>query len=190
MFNNPQFWWFLSRASGIVAWALLTGSVLWGILLATRMLKAIDRPAWLLDLHRWLSALTIFAVALHLVALYADSYVKFSVTDLMVPFVATWRPFAVALGVFATYLLLIVQVSSLLMKRLPRKIWRSIHLTSYVMFVFVILHSFLAGHDRGASMFVSFSAVLISVTAIATAIRVRYATSPSKTTTRKAIIKL
>ncbi|NCW84527.1 MAG: hypothetical protein EBV75_07345 [Acidimicrobiia bacterium] len=91
MFNNPQFWWFLSRASGIVAWALLTGSVLWGILLATRMLKAIDRPAWLLDLHRWLSALTIFAVALHLVALYADSYVEFSVTDLMVPFVATWR---------------------------------------------------------------------------------------------------
>ncbi|NCU87736.1 MAG: hypothetical protein EBV58_08045 [Actinobacteria bacterium] len=91
MFNHPQFWWFLSRASGIVAWALLTGSVLWGILLATRVLKAIDRPAWLLDLHRWLSALTIFAVALHLVALYADSYVEFSVTDLMVPFVATWR---------------------------------------------------------------------------------------------------
>ncbi|NBO68212.1 MAG: hypothetical protein EBV40_05220 [Actinobacteria bacterium] len=43
MFNHPQFWWFLSRASGIVAWALLTGSVLWGILLATRVLKAIDR---------------------------------------------------------------------------------------------------------------------------------------------------
>jgi len=189
MFNYPQFWWFLSRASGIVAWALLTGSVLWGILLATRVLKAIDRPAWLLDLHRWLSALTIFAVALHLVALYADSYVEFSVTDLMVPFFATWRPFAVALGVFATYLLAIVQVSSLLMKRLPRKIWRSIHLTSYVMFVFVTLHSFLAGHDRGASMFVSFSAVLISFTAIATAIRVRYATSSSKTTLRKAVNK-
>ena len=32
---NPQLWWYLSRSAGIVAWVMLTGSVLWGIVLAS-----------------------------------------------------------------------------------------------------------------------------------------------------------
>ena len=56
---NPQTFWFVSRASGMVAWIVLGATCLWGILLVTRMLKPADRPAWLLDLHRWLGALAV-----------------------------------------------------------------------------------------------------------------------------------
>ncbi len=178
--TNSHFWWYLSRASGIVSWALLSASVLWGIFLATRMLKPFDRPAWLLDLHRWLGALTIFGVALHLVALFADSYVEFSVADLVVPFMSSWRPVAVALGVVAMYLLVIVQVSSLMIKRLPKKIWRAIHFSSYAMFVFVMLHSFLAGSDRGKTLFVSIAAILVLFTGISTIQRVKYKLNPKR----------
>ena len=52
---NPQIWWYLARSGGIVAWVLLVASVVWGVLLATRVLKPHDRPAWLLGMHRWLS---------------------------------------------------------------------------------------------------------------------------------------
>jgi hypothetical protein len=55
---TPETWWFLSRASGIVAWLMLTASVLWGIVLATDLFPKWRRRAWLTDLHRWLAGLT------------------------------------------------------------------------------------------------------------------------------------
>ena len=63
---SSQFWWHMARASGIVTWGFLMASALWGILLSTRVLKPYDRPAWLLDLHSWLGAITIFGTGLHL----------------------------------------------------------------------------------------------------------------------------
>ena len=70
---NEQIWWFLARSSGIVAWALLTASVLWGIVLSTDLFPRNRRPAWLLDLHRWLGGLTCGFLGLHLVTLWADT---------------------------------------------------------------------------------------------------------------------
>ena len=143
---NPQIWWHLARASGIVGWLLLTASVIWGILTPAKLSDR-QRPAWFLDLHRWLAGLTIGFVAIHLVALMADSYIEFSFIDLFVPFASDWKPFPVALGVLATWLLVIVQATSLAMKRLPRSVWRKIHLTSYLAFFLTSLHGTLAGTD-------------------------------------------
>ncbi len=144
---NEQIWWYVARASGIVASGFLVASLVWGVLLATRARKGADRPAWLLDLHRWLGGLAVTATALHLVALWADGYVTFGPAELFVPFASTWRPGAVALGIVAMYLLVLVQVTSLLMKRIPRRWWRAIHLASYLAVWFGIVHAGLAGSD-------------------------------------------
>lgn len=32
---NPQLWWFLARWSGMIAWLMLTASVIWGVVLST-----------------------------------------------------------------------------------------------------------------------------------------------------------
>ena len=85
-----QLWWYVARASGLVAWLLLTASVMWGIFLSTKLLQRLRRPAWLLDLHRWLGGLTVAFVAVHLVALVADSYVSFDLADVLVPFASGW----------------------------------------------------------------------------------------------------
>ena len=143
---NSQIWWYLARASGVVGWLLLTASVIWGILTPAKLSDR-QRPAWSLDLHRWLAGLTIGFVAIHLVALMADSYIEFSFIDLFVPFASDWKPFPVALGVLATWLLVIVQATSLGMKLLPRSVWRRIHLTSYLAFFLTSLHGTLAGTD-------------------------------------------
>lgn len=145
---NPQFWWYVTRASGIVAWLMLTGSVVWGVILATKAFPEHRRPAWLLDLHRWLGALTIVFVGLHMGALVADNYVHFDLVDLLVPFASSWRTAAVAVGVIAFWLLVAVQVSSSMMRRLPRRLWRYIHLTSYLTFWLTSIHAALAGTDR------------------------------------------
>ncbi len=119
---NPQFWWYVTRASGIVAWLMLTASVIWGVILSTRAFPEQRRPAWLLDLHRWLGGLTVSFVAIHLIALVADSYVHFDLADLAIPYASDWKPGAVAFGVIAAWLLVAVELTSLAMKRLPKRV--------------------------------------------------------------------
>ena len=168
---NPQFWWFLSRASGIVSWGLLSATIIWGTLLTTRVLRQIDRPAWLLDLHRWLAGLAVVGVAVHMASLVADTYEQFGVAELFVPMASDWKPGPVAWGIVGTYLLILVQGTSLLMKRLPRTLWRYIHMSSYAMFGLVSVHSFFAGTDASVSMFQTFGTVVITLVALALVIR-------------------
>jgi len=168
----------MARASGIVTWGFLMASALWGILLATRVLKPYDRPAWLLDLHSWLGAITVFGTGLHLASLVGDRYVHFGTTDLFVPFATSWKPLAVAWGIIGMYLLVAVQGSSWLMKKLPKKLWRSIHLSSYALFTTVSIHAFAAGTDRANHFFQAFGVAIITVVLGATAIRVMYAGQP------------
>ena len=170
----------MSRASGIVTWGFLMASALWGILLATRVLKPYDRPAWLLDLHSWLGTITIFGTALHLAALVGDTYVHFGAADLFVPFATSWKPLAVAWGVIGTYLLVAVQVSSWFMKKLPKRLWRSIHMLSYALMVTVSIHAFTAGTDRANHFFQAFGVAIVTVLLGATAVRVIYSGEPRK----------
>ena len=149
-----QIWWYLARASGIVAWLLLTASVLWGIFLSTKLLQGLRRPAWLLDLHRWLGGLTVAFVGLHVASLIADSYVSFDLVDVLVPFASSWRPGAVALGVAAMWGLVAVELTSLAMRRLPRSVWRAVHLTSYLVFWATSLHAALAGTDTASPLYI------------------------------------
>jgi predicted ferric reductase len=147
---NPQFWWYVTRASGIVAWLMLTATVIWGILLSTKAFPNQRRPAWLLALHRWLAGLMLSFLAIHLLALVADSYVAFGVADLTVPYASDWKPGAVALGVLSMWLLVAVQTTSLAMRRLPRRFWRVVHLSSYAAFWLTSLHAAFAGTDTAS----------------------------------------
>jgi DMSO/TMAO reductase YedYZ heme-binding membrane subunit len=145
---TSQLWWYVARASGIVAWTLASATVLWGLAFASRALGRKPRPAWLLDLHRFLGGLTVVFVGIHIGALVADNYLHFGRADILIPLASRWRPAAVAWGVVAMYLLVAVEVTSLLMKRLPRRLWRRVHLTSYVLYVSATVHLFTAGTDR------------------------------------------
>lgn len=162
---NQQLSWYSVRASGIVAWALVSASVLWGLLLAAKQTKR-PRPAWVLDLHRFLGALTWVFVAVHLIALSIDRWIGFGVRELFVPMATTYRPGAIAAGIVATYLLAAIQVTSMLMDRLPRRAWHALHLSSFVVFASVTAHALLAGTDgerfptRAFALVVSVAVVL------------------------------
>ena len=169
---NPQFWWYLARASGIIAWLFITASVIWGILLSTKLFPAHRRPAWLLDLHRGLGALSVLFLFTHLGALIADSYIQFDIVDLLVPFASEWKTWQVALGVFAFWGLVIVELTSLAMKRLPKKVWRGIHFTSYLTFLLTSLHGTFAGTDATNTMYVATSITTTAVLVLALSYRI------------------
>lgn len=158
-------WWYLSRATGMVAWVLMAATCLWGILLVTRMLKPADRPAWLLDLHRHLATLSILTVAGHLAALVADSWSHFGWSEVLVPQASEWKPVAVTWGILSMYLLALVQLTSLVMKKLPKKLWRAVHLTSYVSFGMATVHGFLAGSDSANVAFLVVASMAIGIVA-------------------------
>jgi predicted ferric reductase len=150
---NEQIWWFVARASGMVAAVLIGVTVVWGLLLSTRIVVRKGLPAWLTDLHRGLAGLSVGFVVVHLVALWADSYEEFTVVELLVPFASDWKPTAVAWGVFATWLLAVVQVTSLLQRRMPRRRWHAVHLLSFPLGVFVGVHAMTAGTDASNTWF-------------------------------------
>jgi hypothetical protein len=168
---TEQVWWFLSRASGIVAWVLLGASCLWGVLMVTRMLRPADRPAWMLDLHRWLGALAVVTTGVHLGALVADNYVHFGWAEILIPQASTWKTFPVTLGVVAFYFLVLVEASSLMITRLPRAVWHGIHLTAYVSFVLATAHGVYAGTDRKNLFFVVLGSGALFIVAFATLAR-------------------
>jgi DMSO/TMAO reductase YedYZ heme-binding membrane subunit len=145
----PEIWWHLARATGLVAWALAVGSLLVGLALATRAMGSKPTGPWLLDLHRWLGGLAVVFVAGHIGSLIADSYVTFDLTDVVVPFASQWRPGAVAWGVVALWLLLAIELTSLLRRRISRRVWRSVHLCSYVLAITATVHGATAGSDVG-----------------------------------------
>ena len=96
---NNQLWWYVARSGGIVAWALLAGSVLWGLALSTKVLRGRPRPNWILDLHRFLGGLALVFTGIHVGSLILDSYVHFGLVEVLVPFTGAWHPVAVAWGV-------------------------------------------------------------------------------------------
>ena len=145
---DTQVWWFVARSSGIVAWALSALAVLWGMALSSRALGRRPPAAWLLDVHRFLGGLTVAFLAVHLVALVLDPFVAFGPVDILVPFASSWEPLAVAWGVVALYLLVAVELTSLLRARLPLRLWRAVHLSSYALYAFATVHLLTAGSEH------------------------------------------
>ena len=146
--TSTQLWWYVARAGGLLAYALLALGVVWGLLLSSRVFGKRPRPAWLLDLHRFLGGLAVVFVAVHVSAILLDSYVPFSAVQVLVPFTSSWHPNAVAWGIVGLYLLAAVELTSLLRTRLPQRVWRKVHYLSFPLFLVTTVHTLSAGTDR------------------------------------------
>ncbi len=145
---SSQLTWYVARAAGLVAWTLVLTSVLWGLVLATRLLgRRQPGPAWLLSMHRHLGALALVFTGVHVGAILLDSFVHFGFVDALVPLASQWHPVGVAWGIVGMYLLVAVEVTSLARRRLAPSVWRRVHLLSYGLFVVSTVHLLAAGTD-------------------------------------------
>jgi DMSO/TMAO reductase YedYZ heme-binding membrane subunit len=164
--------WYTARASGLVTWALLAASVLWGLALTTKVLRGRPRAAFILDLHRFLGAAALVFLTIHVTSIVLDSYVHFGIIEVLVPFTGSWHPGAVAWGIAGLYLLLAVEVTSKFRARLPKRVWRSAHYLSFPLLAVATVHGLTAGTDRH-NPFVFYGMLTISsVAAVLTAVRI------------------
>jgi hypothetical protein len=168
--------WYVARSAGIVAYLLLSSSVVVGVLMSARAKFKWPRFA-VEEVHRFLAILTGVFLALHGLALLADKVVPISILQLVIPFRTAYRPFGVGLGITAALLLLAVSLSNLARKRLPFKVWRRFHYVTLAVWVTATGHALLAGTDRQDFWFIAL--VGVSVCSVGLAFLGRFAPTVS-----------
>lgn len=138
--------WMLIRASGLIAYVLLSASVIWGLVLAGRLVKR--SPKSLNYLHESLSVGALVATVAHVLFLSVDRFVEFDWDELLVPGRSDWHPIAVAFGIVALYGMFLVSLSFYLRKQIGQRFWRGLHYSSFGIWAATVVHGLLAGTDR------------------------------------------
>ena len=95
---GPSIDWYLTRSTGAVALLLLSVAVALGVLDVKRW----STPRWprfIVDsLHRNVSLLALAFLVLHILTSVLDSFAPIGLIDAFVPFVGSYRPFWLGLG--------------------------------------------------------------------------------------------
>jgi DMSO/TMAO reductase YedYZ heme-binding membrane subunit len=169
--SNGKSFWYLTRASGVVALLLLTGTIVLGIVASVGWTT--DRwPRFLSqNVHRNLSLLCLGFVAVHIVTTVGDGYVPIGLADAVVPFRSPYRPLWVGLGAVAFDLLLAVLVTSALRHRIGYGSWRFVHRLAYMCWPIAVLHGLGTGSDASLSPVLAIDALCTAAVLTAVAWR-------------------
>jgi DMSO/TMAO reductase YedYZ heme-binding membrane subunit len=145
--TSSQLLWYTTRATGLVALVLLTGSVVLGVLTSVR-LRTRNWPGFALqDLHRRIALLSFVFVAMHVVTTVSDSFAPIGWVSVFVPFTSGYRRLWLGLGTVAVDLLLAVTLSSMLRRRINPRTWRALHWLAYASWPLAVVHGLGTGTD-------------------------------------------
>jgi len=141
-------WWLTSRATGIVGYLAITGSIVAGLASKARLGQRATSPIARLEWHKSLGIVGMVLIVAHVFTLLGSAR-GFGLGDLLVPGAMDYRPFWVSLGVIAFWLLIVVAITGSMRARLGAGMWKTIHMSSYIVFVAATLHGLVAGTDSG-----------------------------------------
>ena len=161
---DSRVYWYMSRSAGIVAYLLLWVSVMAGIGISSKLFNDFVSPQITNEVHKFTSILAMIAGAFHGLILLGDTYMNFSLFDILIPFKSAYQPFWVGLGILGFYLLAMLVVSFYIKKRIGHRTWRLLHYSSFALWVMTTLHGVLAGTDTSTVLMkVVYTAAVVSV---------------------------
>src|SRR5690348_15740273 len=163
---------FMLYYAGVLALVGLTGSVLLGLVATDRIVMTPGHRVMAQAVHRAFSFGTLAFLIIHITTEILAQ--RSHVLPIFVPFLSPDRTFYIGLGTIASDLILLLVITSILRKRFTAHgkawRWRAMHYSSYVAFVFGVLHGLLGG--RAAKPYVDWSyGFAIAVTALGLAVR-------------------
>jgi hypothetical protein len=133
------------------------------------------------DVHRAGGLLVGTFIAIHVLTIAIDSFLPFSVGQLVVPLASTYRPLWVALGIVAAELLLALAITNHYRDRMPRRWWRAAHYANFAVWAAATLHGMGSGTDRSAPWVMAVFAAAAAAVAGAVAWRIgRAGGAPSR----------
>ncbi len=139
--------WYFSRSAGTVAYMLLAGSTVWGLLLSSKLIKEAVPASLALAMHNILSWLAVALTGLHALALLFDSYFAYTLPTITIPFLGPYKPGWVGLGIIGFYLMFITAISFNFRKQIGQKRWRQLHYLSFIAYLGATIHGVMAGTD-------------------------------------------
>ena len=161
---DSRVYWYMSRSAGIVAYLLLWMSVMAGIGISSKLFNDFVSPQITNEVHKFTSILAMIAGAFHGLILLGDTYMSFSLFDILIPFKSAYQPIWVGLGILGFYLLAMLVVSFYIKKRIGHRTWRLLHYSSFALWVMTTLHGVLAGTDTSTVLMkVVYTAAVVSV---------------------------
>lgn len=140
------------RAAGFAAYLLLWLGLVSGMAVHMRYRPGPLAMTWLLEAHRMSSALSLSFTLGHMVGLFVDPTISFSLLDLTTGLSSSYRPIQVALGTAAMWLMVAVLGSTALAGRMPYVTWRSLHYLSFPAYIAALLHGLTSGTDATAPL--------------------------------------
>ncbi len=138
--------WLMLRTTGIVAIAMLTLSVVIGI--ASPGLRHPGRRLVAISVHNAASATGVILLVGHIVFAVLDSYISISPMAVLIPGMSQWEPLWIGVGTVSLDLMLLIVLTSLNRFRAPR-VWKRVHLMSYIAIALAWVHAMFAGTDAG-----------------------------------------
>ena len=148
---NSQALWYLTRATGLVTLALLTGSVVLGILGVQRWTSRRWPRFVTSGLHKNVSLLAVVFLAVHVVTAVTDSFVTITWVNVFVPFTGSYRPVWLGLGAVASDLLIALIITSIVRQRVGYRLWRIVHWAAYACWPIAWVHGLGTGTDARQS---------------------------------------
>ena len=148
--NPDALVWLFERLFAWLAYIAVAGSVIYGLLLSTKILDAIAHRPISFSLHQDLAAFGLGLAGIHGMLLGLDRTVPFSVAQILVPGMAPHAPVAVAFGQVALYLMAAVTASFYLRKRIGQRAWRTFHYVTFLAFAGTTVHGIASGSDSNA----------------------------------------
>jgi sulfoxide reductase heme-binding subunit YedZ len=164
-------WWRLTRATGVVATALLVAAGVSGFGATSRLLGG-RPPVWWRDLHNALGGLAAVFLVAHVAAALIDPTAGVPLAAAVVPLVAPVARWSLAFGAVAADLLVAVVATSWPRRRLGRRAWRAVHLSSLAALGLALLHGVQLGSDAGRPPYRAGVVALVGVATYAAALRV------------------
>ncbi len=146
--NSSTAPWYISRATGVVTLLLMTAVVLLG-LLVTRQGRLPGLPRFAVTgLHRNLSLLAVVFAGLHVLTAVMDSFVHIPLTAAVIPLASSsYEPLSIGVGAVSLDITIALIATSLVRRRLNRRLWRAVHLLAYMSWPVAWLHSVSAAPD-------------------------------------------
>ena len=141
--------WYAVRALGFLAYIVLAFSVLYGLLLSTKILDVIAHRPVSFALHKDLAILAMILATLHGALLIGDASFDFTPRAILVPFASPYSPVSVGIGQLTFYGFVVITASFYIRSRIGQKAWRVLHYTTFLAFVGATFHGIASGSDSG-----------------------------------------
>lgn len=138
--------WNLIRASGFLAYFLLTLSIMAGLM--QRLSTFQKQKQLLMELHKFSGWTGVLTIVFHTTLLLVDHFVPYHIWEILIPFSSKHDPIFSGLGTISLYLFVLVMATSdFFMKKLGLQLWRKLHFLVLPAWVLMLLHGIYIGTD-------------------------------------------